>query len=66
MHPGRSARNHLLALAAADLAPRSRADEVLHLVDLDGAADHRCRSFSLGMRQRLAIASAPCSETRRC
>jgi len=57
-HPGRSARNHLRAVAIeARIAP-SRVDEVLDLVGLTDAADRRAGGFSLGMGQRLGIAAA--------
>jgi ABC-2 type transport system ATP-binding protein len=58
MHPGRSARNHLQAMAALSSIPARRVDEVLHEVGLDTAADQRAGGFSLGMRQRLALAGA--------
>lgn len=58
MHPGRSARNHLRAMAALSAIPEPRVDEVLHSVGLDAAAGQRVGGFSLGMRQRLAIAGA--------
>jgi ABC-2 type transport system ATP-binding protein len=58
MHPGRSARNHLRATAAISGVPAGRAERVLAEVGLDTAADQRAGGFSLGMRQRLALAGA--------
>jgi ABC-2 type transport system ATP-binding protein len=58
IHTGRSARNHLLALAATNGIPRRRVDEVTDLVGLHGVAKKRAGGFSLGMGQRLGIASA--------
>ena len=57
-HPGRSGRNHLRVLAVAGQIPRSRADEVLDLVELGGAGRRRVKGYSLGMRQRLGLAAA--------
>jgi ABC-2 type transport system ATP-binding protein len=57
-HPGRSARNHLRVLAATGGHPAGRIDEVLRAVGLSDAADRRVKGYSLGMRQRLAIAAA--------
>ena len=57
-HPGRSARAHLAALAAANGIPRSRVEEALGIVGLDGVAGRRAGSLSLGMAQRLGIAAA--------
>jgi ABC-2 type transport system ATP-binding protein len=57
-HPGRSARHHLMALAASNDIPRSRVDEVLGTVGLAGVANRRAGKFSLGMAQRLGIAAA--------
>jgi ABC-2 type transport system ATP-binding protein len=57
-HPGRSARDHLRVLAtAAGLAP-GRVEEVLSQTGLAGAARRRVGGFSLGMRQRLGLATA--------
>ena len=58
MHPGRTARNHLRATAALSGIPQRRVSDVLHDVGLDAAADQRAGGFSLGMRQRLALAGA--------
>jgi len=58
IHPGRSARAHLLALAHANAIPRRRVDEVLEVVGLTSVAGKRAGKFSLGMTQRLGIAAA--------
>jgi ABC-2 type transport system ATP-binding protein len=58
IHTGRSARNHLLALAATHGIGRRRVDEVLDVVGLTQVAGKRAGGFSLGMGQRLGIASA--------
>jgi ABC-2 type transport system ATP-binding protein len=57
-YPGRSARSHLRIAALVGGATPRRVDEVLDVVDLTGAADRRVGQFSLGMRQRLALATA--------
>ena len=58
VHPGRSARNHLLALAATAGIGAARVDEVIEMVGLSDVASRRVGAFSLGMGQRLGIASA--------
>jgi ABC-2 type transport system ATP-binding protein len=58
IHPGRSARAHLLMLAEANRIPRRRVEEVLELVGLTAVAGRRAGKFSLGMGQRLGIAAA--------
>jgi ABC-2 type transport system ATP-binding protein len=58
VHTGRTARNHLRALAATEGIPSRRVDEVLDLAGLTEVADRRAGHFSLGMGQRLGIASA--------
>ncbi|WP_019136278.1 ABC transporter ATP-binding protein [Cellulomonas massiliensis] len=58
VHTGRSARNHLRALAATHGLPRTRVDEVIEMTGLQSVADKRVGGFSLGMGQRLGIATA--------
>ena len=58
VHPGRSARNHLRWLADSNGIDRRRVDEVLEVVGLADVADRRTGGFSLGMGQRLGIATA--------
>ncbi len=58
IHPGRSAYDHLLALALTNGIPRRRITEVLDLVGLTSVARKRAGAFSLGMGQRLGIAAA--------
>jgi ABC-2 type transport system ATP-binding protein len=57
-HPGRTASDHLTALAASNGIARSRVGEVLEMVGLASAARKRAGKFSLGMGQRLGIAVA--------
>jgi ABC-2 type transport system ATP-binding protein len=58
VHPRRSARNHLLAMAATHRMPADRVDEVLNAVGLTDVAGRLAGTFSLGMSQRLGIAGA--------
>lgn len=57
-HPGRTGRDHLRTLSRAVELSDSRVDEVLRLVELTDAARRRVKGYSLGMRQRLGLASA--------
>jgi len=57
-HPGRRARDHLRVLTVAAGLRDDRVEEVLDQVDLAEAAERRVKGFSLGMRQRLGLASA--------
>jgi ABC-2 type transport system ATP-binding protein len=56
--PGRSGRNHLRALALATRTSYDRVEELLELVELDRAAHRPVKTYSLGMRQRLGLATA--------
>ena len=58
VHTGRSARNHLLALAQTNGISRKRVDQVIDIVGLQQVAGKRVGGFSLGMGQRLGVASA--------
>ncbi len=57
-HPGRTGRDHLRVLATAGGHPASRVADVLEQVNLTPAAGRRVKGYSMGMRQRLAIAAA--------
>jgi ABC-2 type transport system ATP-binding protein len=57
-HPGRSARNHLRWMATSNKIPLKRVDEVLSIVGLTSVAKKKAGGFSLGMLQRLGIATA--------
>jgi ABC-2 type transport system ATP-binding protein len=58
IHTGRSAYNHLRALAQTHGIPRHRVDELIEIVGLESVARKRAGQFSLGMGQRLGIAAA--------
>ena len=58
VHPGRSARSHLRALAASNRIAFRRVDDVLEFVGISAVADKRVGEYSLGMSQRLGIAAA--------
>ena len=64
VHTGRSARNHLLALAQTNGVSQRRVDEVIDMVGLAEVARKRVGGFSLGMGQRLGIASALLGDPR--
>ena len=61
---GRSGRDHLRILALAADVPSTRVDDVLQLVALQDAAKRPVKTYSLGMRQRLALATALLGEPR--
>jgi ABC-2 type transport system ATP-binding protein len=63
-HPGRSGRDHLRVLAASAGIAARRVDEVLEMVELTESAGRRVKGYSLGMRQRLALAAALLGEPR--
>jgi ABC-2 type transport system ATP-binding protein len=63
-HPGRTARDHLRCFAAAMNVPDQQVEQALDLVGLASAGDRRTGRFSLGMRQRLALATALLGDPR--
>jgi ABC-2 type transport system ATP-binding protein len=64
LHPGRTGRNHLRALARSAGIADARVDELLALVGLSEAANRRAGGYSLGMRQRLGLAAALLGDPR--
>jgi ABC-2 type transport system ATP-binding protein len=58
VHPSRTARNHLLALASSNAIASARVDEVLGIVGMESVGNKKVGGFSLGMGQRLGIAGA--------
>lgn len=64
IHPGRSAHQHLRALALTHGIPRRRVDEVIGITGLGSVAGKRAGAFSLGMGQRLGIAAALLGDPR--
>ena len=64
VHPGRSARNHLRALAVTSGIPRARVEQVLDMVGLSDVADQRVGAFSLGMDSG-SVSPQRCWGTRR-
>ncbi|WP_036971644.1 ABC transporter ATP-binding protein [Promicromonospora kroppenstedtii] len=64
VHTGRTARNHLLAMAATHGIATRRVDEVIDLTGLQSVASKRVGGFSLGMGQRLGIAAALLGDPR--
>jgi ABC-2 type transport system ATP-binding protein len=64
IHPGRSAFDHLMALAYTHGIPRRRVDEVIEMTGLSAVAKKRAGAFSLGMGQRLGIAAALLGDPR--
>ncbi|ROS78640.1 ATP-binding cassette domain-containing protein [Cellulomonas sp. PhB143] len=64
IHPGRSAAHHLQALAATHGIGRRRVDEVIEMTGLRSVASKRAGGFSLGMGQRLGIATALLGDPR--
>jgi ABC-2 type transport system ATP-binding protein len=63
-HPGRSGRDHLRVMAAATGIPDSRVDELLELTGIPAFARRRAGAYSMGMRQRLALAAALLGDPR--
>jgi ABC-2 type transport system ATP-binding protein len=64
MHPSRTARNHLRAMAAVSEIHADRVEQVLVEVGLESVMDRKAGEFSLGMRQRLALAGALLGDPR--
>jgi ABC-2 type transport system ATP-binding protein len=64
LHPGRSGRNHLRALAKSVGVPDSRVEQMLELVALKDSGNRRAGGYSLGMRQRLGLAAALLGDPR--